>query len=99
MNKVINGILFTKMYIVHDDGVNPELCKWTEFALHLSIIETFYDITGINEMLENKTKLISKSNWEYIIDMTFTEFKEIFIKFRTETDKDFMKNIFLKTRN
>lgn len=99
MNKVINGILFTKMYIVHDDGVNPELCKWTEFALHLSIIETFYDITGINEMLENKTKLISKSNWEYIIDMSFTEFKEIFMKFKEEKKTELFKTSDIQNKN
>ena len=99
MNKVINGILFTKMYIVHDDGVNPELCKWTELALHLSIIETFYDITGINEMLENKTKLISKSNWEYIIDMSFTEFKEIFMKFKEEKKTELFKTSDIQNKN
>jgi len=99
MNNVVSNMLFTKMYIVHDDGIKPELCKWTNLAIDLNTIDSFYDITGINEMLENKTKLISKSNWEYIIDMSFAEFKEIFMKFKTESNNDIMKSIFPKTRN
>ena len=81
MNNVVSNMFFTKMYIVHDDGIKPELCKWTNLAIDLNTIDSFYDITGINEMLENKTKLITDRGWEYIIDISFAEFKEIFMEF------------------
>ena len=63
MSKVINGILFTKMYIVFDDDISPQLEKFTDFAIKLETIDTFYDITGINEMIQVKAghnKLIQR---------------------------------------
>ena len=50
-------------------------------------------------MLENKTKLISKSNWEYIIDMSFTEFKEIFMKLKEEKKTELFKTSDIQNKN
>ena len=41
MNKVINGILFTKMYIVFDDDISPQLEKFTDFAIKLEQLILF----------------------------------------------------------
>ena len=35
-------------------------------------------------MIQNKVKLITDTNMEYVIDMSFKEFKEIFMKFKEE---------------
>ena len=99
MNNVVSNMFFTKMYIVHDDGIKPELCKWTNLAIDLNTIDSFYDITGINEMLENKTKLITDRSWEYIIDISFAEFSKIYLKFKDESNSDFIKNLFIKNNN
>jgi len=99
MNKVINGILFTKMYIVFDDDISPELEKFTDFAIKLETIDTFYDITGINEMIQNKVKLITDTNMEYVIDISFTEFKEIFMKFKEEKKTELFKTSDIQNKN
>ena len=99
MNKVINGILFTKMYIVFDDDISPQLEKFTDFAIKLETIDTFYDITGINEMIQNKVKLITDTNMEYDIDMSFKEFKEIFMKFKEEKKTELFKTSDIQNKN
>ena len=52
-------------------------------------------------MLENKTKLITDRNiWEYIeLILSFAEFSKIYLKFKDESNSDFIKNLFIKNNN
>lgn len=94
MNKVINDILFTRIYVVYDDGVTPETDGWSDFAIELDTVNSFYDVGGggQKDILQGKIK-ISTASGEYIVDMTFNEFKDIYLKYRSDSEKPvFFKN-------
>ena len=80
--KVIDGILITRICVNYSTEIIECDSTWEDFGINLELVECFYSVNS--EKFQDKTKIVTSSEIEYIIDMSFKEFTEIYLKYRQE---------------